>query len=429
MNQRIIKMLAAIAIIVIPVVYVFYHNHSTVTVNLSKTASVSAPMALVLIATFALGILFTAFITLFFGIKAYWRERQLKNRVKTRQRSEEVMIEARNLLAAGEWSKAQHKWESIVSRDPENIIARVELSKSLQGAGDIREAIKVLDAARTLDSTNTEVLFRAAELNLKLENKTAAIDNLALILYNHPNKKAAILARDLSEELERYQDALEYHHMLERFGLKDESYHDIELRLKLKVIEKLHKEDKDALLEEIRKFTKKNSAYIPSLYRLSLLENEAGNIEEAAKLLSQAAKHSGDPRYWMEAAKIWIKRGEPQRAVAAAKAGTADANRKSRTHSELELIKLYIKLNMLDEAKVAISDFEDYLKNEKIDTSDEDAQQLLILKGRCFNALGDFEKSATVWQQLSDADFHLERKVIHLEKKISDKVPARLSTP
>ena len=73
----------------------------------------------------------------------------------------------------------------------EDIIARVELSRSLEGQGQAREALRVLEEARASDPKNVEVLFRAAELNQSLNNKTAAIDNLALVLCQHPNRRAA----------------------------------------------------------------------------------------------------------------------------------------------------------------------------------------------------------------------------------------------
>ena len=79
-----------------------------------------------------------------------------------------------------------------------------------------------VEAARLADPKNIEVLFRAAELNSRLKNKTAAIDNLALILAQFPSRQAAGLARALSEELGRYDDALEYQEQLEAMGSQEE---------------------------------------------------------------------------------------------------------------------------------------------------------------------------------------------------------------
>ncbi|NLF26102.1 MAG: tetratricopeptide repeat protein [Deltaproteobacteria bacterium] len=186
------------------------------------------------------------------------------------------MLEARSLLAAGEWSKAEALWRKIAKRDPANTIAKVELSRSVEGGGDLKEALRIIDTARISDPSNVEVLFRAAELNLALGNRTAAVDNLALILYHLPSLKAARMARDLSEELGRLQDAFEYQEKVQSAGEEEALLKAAGTRLEFKKLLAEHSEpsDKGKKTAALKNFLKRYGDYAPALEHLATLEAE-----------------------------------------------------------------------------------------------------------------------------------------------------------
>ena len=428
MITRINKLIVGL-ILVVSVSYLFYLNSHTVTINLGPSWALSAPGAIVFISTFIAGFLFCSIFALLFGIKSLWRERGLEERERRRNRSEKLLLDARMALAAEEWDRARDLWSSIVSRDSQNIVARIELSKSLEGAGKAREALKILDEARVADPSNSEVLFRAAELNLSMSNATAALDNLALIIQTHPNLRAATMARDLAEGLNRFEDALQYHETAEKLGLSGKESAEAKTRIEFKKLEIEGAQDENKLIELLHKFVKRNSFFVPGLHRLALLEADAGNNEDAAKHLMTASKVSGDPTYWQEAAKIWLKNAQPNKAVAAARAGTADAKGTNKIKSTLEMIKLYLKLNMLEEAKGELEGFEGLLSREEVQADRAISRTVLILRGRLQNALGNYQESAKIWEQLSDSNFKLERKIIKLDSARKEMPPARLSTP
>lgn len=428
MITRLNKLIISL-ILVLAVSYLFYLNPDTITVKLGPNWSMNAPGAIVLISTFVAGFLFCSIFALIFGLKALWRERSLEDRERRRNKSERQLLEARSALAAEEWQRARDLWESIVNKDQANIVARIELSKSLEGAGKPKEALKILDEARAIEPTNTEVLFRAAELNLNMNNATAALDNVALILNSHPNMRAARMARDLAEGLNRLEDSLNYHSILERLGAEGKEVSDARVQIEFKKIELDFAQDENKLKDNLSKFVRRNSSFVPALHRLAALETDAGNTEEASKLLISASKLSGEPSYWQEAAELWLKSSQPNRAVAAGRTGTADAKGINKIRSSLELIKLFLKLNMLDEAKSELDGFDFLLSREDVQPDTHISRTALILKGRLQNALGNFPESAKIWEQLSDSNFKLERKVIKLDSARREMPPARLSTP
>ncbi|RMD84975.1 MAG: hypothetical protein D6808_06075, partial [Candidatus Dadabacteria bacterium] len=410
--------------------YIFYLNPKPITVYTGGESKITAPAAIILISVFLAGMVFSSLFALYFGLKAFWREKVLRDSERKRAYSAALEREARDLLASGEWLQAKQKWEAIIAKDPDNITARIELSRSLEGDGDLRGALKVIDAARAVDSTSIEVLFRAAEINLRLQNKTAAIDNLALILYHSPNKKAAIMARDLSESIGRIQDALEYNQMAGKLGADKDDIEDTELRLKLKALIIQNENDRSLLKSELRKFIKKNPAFVPALYYLSSICAKEGAVEEAAKLLASAFNHSKDPCYWQEAAELWLQAGQPERAISAIKACIKESTGKLQVKARLDLIRLYLKLNMVEEAGVEIADLESILSNEDELSYEEEIRALIYLKGRYSNLLGNYKESAILWQRLIDSEITLKGERDPQKEESNGKpLSARFSTP
>ena len=414
-----------VLLIICLVCYLFFFNKAPITVNFAKDSSVTAPAALVFIITFCLGALFTWIFSLIFALKATWREKKLVGSAKKQQAAFQRMIKAREFLASEQWDKAKEEWNTIVKRSPNDTVARVELSRSLQGDGNIKEAIKILDTARAADPENVEVLFRAAELNLALGNKTAAVDNLALILYHNPSQKAARLARDLSASIGRIDDALEYQSVLERMGGKSENDDEIIAKLNLEKIEKELSENPEQKKKELQKLVKGKTAYVPALKTLAQIELKAGNTEEAVSLLLRAAKQSQDHNYWEEAAIIWLDQNNPDKAIATARSGNSSMKDQARATSELELVKLYLSVNMIAEARKTLDNFKTTYGSS---INEKTARIYKILQGRCYNVEGKLQESARKWQELSESDFSV-KEVKEIESIQREQPSPVLSTP
>jgi len=404
-------------------------NRETTTVFLGRTFTVTANTGVILIGTFGFGIICAGLVSIFFGFKAYLRERSL--RMKDRQRTAfyDSMMKARGFLSSGEFPRARAEWEKLATRDPANVVARVELSRSLEGMGDPREALRVLDGIRATDPNNIEVLFRAAELNLALNNRTAALDNLALIVAQRPNKKALTLARDLSEELDRNEDALEYQMKLESLAPGDENHREAMHRLEFKKLVRDAGADQIKLREDLKAFVKRRSSFVPAIEKLAALEESLANPEEAAQLLVKAGKASGQSCYWHSAMKIWKNRNQPDKALAAARNATKETRGVARLEAEILLIKTYLALDMFEEAKGAIRGFTTLAAAEETTLTQQMSHQVLSLEGLCLSRLGKHGEAAEIWRRLADNDLSLIRPFEALQDLNGDAPAARLSTP
>jgi tetratricopeptide (TPR) repeat protein len=427
--NRLIFLLLVVAVSI----YLTLLNQELVTFRLLPDSPINAQLGIVIICTFAIGMFVMSVIALWFGLQSYIRERAVYSREKERQLFYQSVLKARSHQSAEEWEKAKNIWEQSIRKDPTHIISRVELSKAIQTTSpknqtELLEALKVLDAARAQDPKNTEVLFRAAEINIALNNKTSALDNLALIIYETPVKRALIMARDISEDLGRYQDALEYHKKLEAIGYEDQA---ALARLKLKQLVNENANNKAKLLEELKNFAKRNPAYAPAHETLADSELQIGKVEEAAQSYVRAVKLNFNKKTWQKAARIWIKNHAPEKALSAARAISNESKGEGKIDAEIELIRLYIALNMLEEAKKHCDLFTNLAKQESVALSKDKMREFLALKGLCHARLGDTKTVTESLKKICEDEFYLDTYISNDDGTgREDDAPApRLSTP
>lgn len=396
--------LIGILIIVAICLWIAIKNSTQVTVSLLPGKETTGNLGVILLAVFAFGILLAAVFAAYASVRSSLRERRLQKLDQQRREFFDGVTEARAFISSGEWNQAMQIWSKIIKKDPTNIIARIELSRSLEGDGQLREALRVIDEARTADPDNVEVLFRAAELNLALNNRTAAIDNLALILYYHPNIRATRLARDLSEQLGRIEDALEYQQQLEQLNPRDPSHALVVARLKLQQLIASEENQERSLVKELRSFVKSWPEHAPGWEKLAdqlLAENEP---LQAADALEQAARLTGSPAMVSRIGEILIGAGTPDRAVSKVRSVLRRLTGQNRLAGEIELIRLYLSLQMLPEALGALQELPHLADIEQTVLTPDLNRQQTILHGlwHCFT--GKASDTAGLWKQLDRLD-------------------------
>jgi len=369
----------------------------------------SSYAGVILLGAFFLGVITSTIGAVIFGMRAWVREKKLIHQEKSRMSFFQTIVEARGFISSGEWGKARDLWERFIRKEnPEvvDVVARVELAKALEGSGDRLEALRVLDAARANHPENIEVLFTAANLNLALGNKTAALDNLALVLYQHPNRRAAEMARELSEELGRFEDALEYHKLLAKLdGQREADTRLFIARIDYKILLRNFGGSAETLKPQLYSYLKSHPSYAPALERLALLEESEGKIDEAADLFVRAAKASQSPIYWRECVKLWLRNKKPDRAIAAAKTARNETSGTLKLNCELDLVRLFISLHMFEEAKKALETLQSSIQQG---TDSSILHSMFMLQGICLSQLGEAVKSAEVWKKLSEYEPNLD---------------------
>lgn len=397
-----------LALIIGAALYITLSNSEPATLKLGPTLQVNTYAGVIYIGVFVLGCVAASVVALFFGFKGYLRERKLRAAERNRQAFFDLFLKARSYSASGEYAAARDVWEQVLRHDHDNVIARVELSECLEANGDAREALRVLDTTRLSSRSSAEVLFRAAELNKKLGNKTAARDNLALVIESSPNRRALEQARDLSEELGNIDDALEYQYELESAGYSSEELDAARVRLSFASI--LHDQHNTASLREaLVPFVKKHPEFVPALEKLAEVETSLGNLDHAAELLVRAAKCSGgDPARWHKVSDLWLKsspgdfKARADRAVAAARSAAQSTKGIERLRAELFVARTLLIATRAGDAKQVLDNVCALAEKERVTMPPELVQEHLHLQGLCMSRSGLVKDTGPLWERLVD---------------------------
>lgn len=399
MISRIIKLLSVLLIVALAL-YVVLNNKQEVVVYLSQTQTFSTTLGVAILVFFTSGLLLAIAVASVYGFRAYMKERALINKDKQRQLFLDQLLHARAATEGENWTRAQLLLEQLIKRDPTGVIARLELSRVLERSGDVREALRVVDEARIAHPQNHEVLYRAAELNLKLGNDTLALDNLSVINDIALEKKAATLAVSLYERSGRMEEALNLYSKLEASGAAQE---DDAVRLRFRQLAVRKDENSTDWRNDLASFSKKYPSFIPALLELAELERKAGRTDNAAQHLNRAAKLQQSLELYQQVVELWLERHNPDKALSAAKSARAELQGIQKVRAELLVIRLYLRLNMLDEAESSLNNFIDFARGSNVEFDSTTVSEYLSLRGILLSLRGRLRESAEVWKTLDES--------------------------
>ena len=396
----------ALGLIIAAALYITLTNSSSATITLGPNLSLTTYAGVIYIGVFFVGVIATSIVALFFGLKGYLRERKLRAAERSRQAFFDLFIKARNYMASHEWKAAQGLWENVLSRDPDNIIARVELSVCLEHLGDKREALRVLDETRAASHASSEVMYRAVELNRALGNRTAAQDNLSILVADAPSERALKLARDISEEMGKVDAALNYQRELEKVGYSSGEMTEAKTRLTYAHLVQTSANDA-GLKESLSVFVKKHPSFVPALEKLAALHLNAGNVDESAELLVKAAKASpGNSSKWAAVIDLWLNvapgefQRRAERALAAARSATQGLHGSARIDAELLVAKTLLAANRPEEARQVADHLPALTEKEGVRISPDQEQTSIHLSGLCLSRLGQAKDTGSLWEKL-----------------------------
>jgi tetratricopeptide (TPR) repeat protein len=429
------KLILLIAVVA-AVLYLTLNNPESATLKLGPSLSISTYAGVLYIGIFLLGCTVASLVALLFGLKGYIRERRLKSRDRARDSFFETIVRARDLMAVGDWGAARSVWEGIVHRIPNNSVALVELSRCVESMGDPCEALRILDTTRQKSSltpatkVSSELLIQAAKLNLALGNRTAALDNLKLVIKDDPSRAVLEMARDTSESLGLYREALSYHDQLEGLGFRSggggggsgaAESDNIRARLNLKEI--VGDGNGQGLnitpasqRTELLQLTKRHPSYIPALERLAELELLIGSRELASEYLLRAARLAkSDIELWRRAVNIWltpqpaspkvnratIDRELSERAIRTARTPLKDLHGEARVEGELLLIETLLRVNHLEDAERALDNLSSVIERELGAISTDIIKRIAIQRGHLLAQSGRARETADLWRILA----------------------------
>ena len=234
--------------------------------------------------------------------------------------SETLLLLAQVYLTQGEEKKATSCYEKILTFEPENREALLNLA-NLLSKDKIREATLFYEYYLNLEPLSGEtinVIFKLANLYLKLEDNEKGLSLYQKIIENYPHSEFAFLAH-----LNRAQ-------IYEKLGDKEKSSREYESALSLEPenttlnlkLGALYYEAKKstAAKEFFTKILKKEPKNIEAHYYLVLLAVEEKNWDEAldhAKIIARSRKN--DPKIHYQIGYFYSQKKEIRKALQALK--------------------------------------------------------------------------------------------------------------
>lgn len=351
------------------------------------------------------GILIAGLMASFLMFLSFIKRKKVEFDKNKKEKLFTTIIDAREARESGDWERAKMLWSRLKKQDSSQLLSNIEISKVLEAEGKVNEAIKVIDQARSVAPDNVEVLLRASDLHVSNNNKTAALDNLALILSKKPNLITALKARDLSYAVGRLEDALEYNEKALEIGSVAD-FKKFNAKVELEILNQQYSaKDKDtraSYKKALKKFLKKYKDNTAALSKLAEIEQKDEKIENATEALYKAASSSKDSKFWHQAIQIWLKNQNPDRALATAKLALKNSTGINRAKAELDLIRVNLVIGRAEDAQTAIGDFPDLLVAEEVEATAEIKQDYHLLKSLCLNQLGQHAKADQVLAKLCD---------------------------
>lgn len=432
MFSKFIKIVIIVAIVALAIILILQNSTGVDVVITDGLKLTNINLGVVLIGSFILGVGVASLFAVYFSVINFFKIKKVEFEKKQKENFIKTIVQAREAFSEGNWQEAKAIWEGLKRKDTSRVLANIEISKSLEAEGNLKEALKVIDFARQASPNNSEVLFRASELNLALGNKTAALDNLALILSRKSNQKAALLARKLSEDLNKIEDAIEYNQKaIESGSLSD--YQEAKERLEFKKLIKDFGSDSDVetIKKSLNKFLKKNPKNIDAIITLADLEKNTNNLDKAGELLYRASNINNSAQLWHLAIKLWIDSGNPDKALTTAKNALKSTTGRDRLNAELDLIRVYLTLNKLEDAKTHLDGFKNLTEEVEVEVDEEISRNYLTLRGLCLNRVGEDKEARKIWTKLSNSDFSIERITndYNATNQAVEAPAPRLSTP
>jgi len=365
-----------IALIVLPI-YFFSQNGSEVTLQISETQKLKQPLAVVVLAAFFIGALLTGISTLLMKTLGGFKSWKFKKKHQKFVDNRGQLVRGREMLAAGDFPAAKNLFTKLVKADDTDVLSRSMLAETSFREGNLQEALDIVDSARQDQRENVELLFLGAAINEQMANRTAAYDNIKLVLKQQPKNKTALKKLvELAEPLGRLDEAISFQEQYIKSisGSERDSAADLLAHLEFSKALSEAEESKPALLRKsIENVLKRHRNYGPALAKLSDFELKAEKPKAASKLLSRAFVSTSDASYLKRASEIWLEKDEPAKALDVFKKGVSSSENSGKISrsGRMGLIRFLAEQEMNSEAKEELDTLLSKLSAEEIEASVE----------------------------------------------------------
>lgn len=356
-----ISALITILFFVSIVSFFFYYNAHEVTVRLGSESTYTLPLALVLISSFFLGVIFVTLFATFLGLKFKLEQWKLARQMKLKDSHYEDLKKAHDLLSLKDADGARSLLQKILQKDPHDILSRLALAKTYLIQKRPDEALKLLESARAEERKSPALLVTIAEAQGELGNYTAAHDSILLALREYP-KNIFLLDRavTLSKKLGKLGDAKFLIDELMKVSpyAEQEKISEISASLHLQEAKKLKLEEPALYEAELQKIIKNHKEYIPAQIEFANVLFEKKESDQAVKILRKALSKHNSVDALKKLLHFWLSTENPSQALSTLKEAIQTGNQEIVVAAHALLAQTLLHLEHTEEAREEIKALE-----------------------------------------------------------------------
>lgn len=316
----------------------------------------------VILFSITIGIVVMIFFVTIAGIG--WRYYALRSQGRENKAKKWLWHKREDAIAAslkGYHQNAIEDFEKIIDKKNPHVELYIGLAEAFERKDDPQKAIENYNSVFAKESENMRALFGAAQNWETLGNYKEAIELYKRILEIDPNSPVAIQKKqELLEKSGEFLEAIEGYQRSEVMLDSPETEAKLaSLHYRLAVKQLKNEETKNAE-QTLKKCQKDFDFYVPAMLLLSNLYLQTGRERDARRILEQTAERHLSTIIFRRLEDFYYnQKGDPKENLKPVidlykrLIGSEDAN-----HLRLALGRLYLKLEIFDEAEASLLEFQ-----------------------------------------------------------------------
>jgi tetratricopeptide (TPR) repeat protein len=374
--------------------YMAYLNPGNLTLYLTRESSIEIPTTALVLLSMAFGGLVVILVAGFIETKHLFVTWRLTRNKKREERISELLHQGLNAKASLKYSEATGFFQKILQLEPSHVPTLLRLGNLYRLQGNPLEALRLHRKAKGLDEKNIEVLLSLSRDLEEAHRMEEAIQTLEEILkIDEQCFSAQVRLRELFVKLSRWEEAhavqeriLEGSFSAEEAKAQQAWMEGIKYELGRRLLKQGHM---DRARRYFRGVIKLNKNFIPAYIGLGEVLISEGKAKEAGELWEKAYEMAGSIILLHHLEDLYLSMGEPARILLVYQ----QAIRKDPANTTLHfyLGKLYYRLEMVDEAFEVLSGVEP--GESRMPDLHKILGNLYLRKGEQFQAVEEFKKA------------------------------------
>ncbi len=346
--------------------YLSLFNGREIELFLSRSTAIHTTASAIVIASFLLGMLLMAIVSLIREANRIYRDWQKKNQINKENLSASLVEKGNAELIKGNLEKAKSYYIDAISKNPLNINAHIKLSECYLKLKDNQSALKTLLKIKHQDPENIPLLL----LMYKIYSMTGDLNSMIdvakkLVSIEEENVTFLALLRDAYISAGKSEDAYRTHKVIMRVTKGKENYREERQKLgELKykyALSILERGDVDLALKKLGDVKKLYPGFVPAYITIGeLLIDKKNDIEKAVEEWESGYAISHNAVFLIKLEDMYLKHDNPFELIRFYR--RLLSNSPDDLLARIMFAKLLLRLEMIDDASEQLS----YLDNKWI---------------------------------------------------------------